>query len=113
MKFSRASVFAACLGLFGLGAWVMLARDDAEAEFAAALKALPSCRVDADCTLIQTTCPLGCAHSVNVSEHARIKKLAARLSERHAKAHGACAYDCLTSGPVICDAGRCKIEGKN
>lgn len=103
-----AAAFALLVAQWRSGSPIDVAQD----AFAKALAAGSGCRDSADCLVLATPCPLGCAHAVAAVDHDRLLHRALKLAERHARATGgACAQDCLAPPPAVCIAGRCSFGG--
>jgi hypothetical protein len=81
--------------------------DVAGQRFDAALAEAPGCSSDAQCTVLFTECPLGCAHAVALHAVDAMHEHALSLVERYRVGCGDCAYDCDTPSPVACKRGRC------
>lgn len=86
--------------------------EKAAQDFAAALDEAPGCTSNAQCTVLFTECPLGCAHAVASDAVDVLHERAHALVERYRGAGGNCAYDCDTPPPVACTAGRCSFVSK-
>ncbi|MEO1364030.1 MAG: hypothetical protein AAFU86_09685 [Pseudomonadota bacterium] len=107
MSRGRAAVIlVAALALAGL-TWVYLARPDPHDAFRAAVAAAPGCAVATDCAVLQTSCPLGCAHAVPRSAYDALAALAADHVRQSVARQGQCAQDCEAPPAVVCTAGRC------
>jgi len=65
------------------------------------------CTSDDDCTILQTTCPLGCYHAVPKDQLDTLHATADRLLRRYEILHKTCAYDCMAPADVVCQANRC------
>jgi hypothetical protein len=66
------------------------------------------CSTANDCVGLGAHCPFGCDVVVNKTEAERIQDLMNQYSD--AQNGGECLYDCLQSGPIVCDAGLCGTE---
>jgi hypothetical protein len=107
MRLGRAMAGLAVVALIGGLSWTYFARPSPYEAFRAAVEAAPGCVTAADCTVLQTTCPLGCAHAVPTSAAEALAEAATRYLAQAQRRDGVCAQDCLPPPAVICAAGRC------
>lgn len=70
----------------------------------AKLDAMNYCEEAADCVDVGGECPFGCYILVNTAEAAAAESLLDRHDE-------ACVYDCAGPTEILCEAGRCTMEG--
>jgi hypothetical protein len=82
----------------------LLACGAREARVEAKLDDMNYCEEAADCVDVGGECPFGCYVLVNEAE----ASAARALLDRHV---GTCVYDCAAPTEILCEAGRCTMEG--
>lgn len=82
----------------------LLACGPREARIEAKLDDMNYCEEAADCVDVGGECPFGCYILVNQAEEAKADALLGRHVET-------CMYDCVAPTEILCEAGRCTMEG--
>ena len=103
----RAVSGLAVVAIIGALSWVYLARPSPYEAFRTEIEAAPGCMTAAECTVLRTACPLGCAHAVPISAVDALSAAAERYVAQATRRDGLCAQDCLPPPPVTCEAARC------
>lgn len=83
---------------------------DLQAEFDAFVAQHNSCTSDADCTLVDPGCPLGCYAAVNLESVGATEAKAQELVDEYQSSGQACNYDCIAPAPIRCEAQHCTVE---
>lgn len=68
-----------------------------------------SCAAPSDCAVIYPGCPLGCWAAVSSDSVGEAQAKAQQLIDRYERGGRSCAYGCVSTGEVTCEAGRCTV----
>lgn len=68
-----------------------------------------SCETPDDCVIIYPGCPLGCWEAVAAEYETEAQEKAEKLIKQYERGGRACAYGCVSPGPLVCEQNRCTI----